>query len=162
MRILALSTVAALFSATAVMAAPASVQVHIGPALQAKAVKTYGVRDVNDLADTLRKSVERELNRSGAFDGARIDLTLVDAVPNRPTFKQMSDRVGLSFLSFGVGGAAVEGQAIAPDGTVTPLAYKWYENDIRWAPFSATWTDAETTIQRFARNLSRPQKLASR
>ena len=90
--------------------------VTIGPELQEKAVETYGVRDVEDLANQLRKDVERELGRSGAYDGARIELTLVDAAPNRPTFKQLSDTPGLSLASFGLGGAKIEGQAIAPGG----------------------------------------------
>ena len=162
MRILSLSAATLLLSATAALATPAAVHVSIGPDLQAKAVKKYGVRDINDLADSLRKSVQTELNRSGAYDGGKIELTLVDAVPNRPTFQQMSDKPGLSFLSFGIGGARIEGQATAADGTVTPLAYKWYESDIRWAAYNATWTDAQTTISRFAHSLSRSQKLASR
>jgi hypothetical protein len=157
MRILALATAAALFGATAALAAPASVAVTIGPDLQAKAVKKYGVRDVNELAASLRKSVQSELNRSGAYDGAKIDLVLVDAKPNRPTFKEMGDKPGLSFLSFGVGGAKITGTATAADGTVTPLAYDWYENDIRWAQYNSTWTDAYTTFQRFAHKLATHQ-----
>ena len=155
MRILALAATVAVMSASAALAAPASVQVNISPALQDKAVKKYGVREVNELADSLRKSVERELARTGAYEGGKVDITLVDAVPNRPTFQQMSDRPGLSFLSFGIGGARIEGQATSANGTVTPVAYKWYESDIRWAQYNATWTDAYTTFQRFAHTLSR-------
>jgi len=162
MRTLALAAAALLASGTAALAAPASVTVTVGPELQAKAEKTYGVRDITRLADELRADVERELGRSGAYDGARIELVLVDAVPNRPTFKQLGDTPGLSMQSFGNGGARIEGQAVHADGRTSPLAYHWYESDIRQAWGNATWTDAEWTFDRFARKLGRGEALARR
>jgi hypothetical protein len=162
MRIIAVAAAASLLAGTAALAAPASVDVAIGPELQAKAEKTYGVRDVDRLAADLRRSVARELSRTGAFDGTRLELVLVDAVPNRPTFKQMSDRPDLSFESFGVGGARIEGRAVAPDGAVTPLSYRYYEPDIRYAWANATWSDAQWTFDRFAHRLGRGEAVASR
>jgi len=162
MRIIALAAVALLSSATAALAAPASVTVVIGPDLQEKAIEKYGVREMDRLAAELRKDVTRELTRTGAYDGARIELTLVDAQPNRPTFKQLSDTPGLSYESFGLGGAKIEGQAIAPDGAVTPLKYSYYETDIRYARAHSTWYDAEWTIDRFAARLASGRALASR
>jgi hypothetical protein len=148
--------------ATAALAAPAAVSVTVGPKLQDKAVKDLGVREVNDLAARLQTTVARRLAKTGAYDGARIELVLADAKPNHPTFKQMGDRPGLDYQSFGVGGAEIEGRAIAANGTVTPLAYKYYESDIRWAYIGGTWADADGTFQRFAYDLGRGQALASR
>jgi hypothetical protein len=162
MRILALAAAAALASGTAAAAAPASVSVTVGPELQHKAETNYGTRDVQQLADHLKASVERALARTGAYPDSRVELVLTDAVPNRPTFKQLGDTPGLSFHSFGVGGAAIEGQVVAADGAVTPVAYRWYETDIRWAPSNYTWGDAEWTLQRFAYRLSSGDKLAVR
>jgi hypothetical protein len=162
MRIIALAAAALLSSATAAFAAPASVTVTIGPDLQKKAVGTYGVREVDRLAAELRKDVERELARTGAYDGARIELVLLDAQPNRPTFKQLSDKPGLSFESFGIGGARIEGQAIAADGAVTPLKYSYYQTDIRQARAYSTWSDAQWTIDRFASRLASGKAVASR
>jgi hypothetical protein len=163
MRILAtIATTALLASATAALAAPASVSVTISPQLQAKANKTLGARDVNDLAAQLQATVEKRLAKTGAYDGARIELVLADAKPNRPTFKQMGDTPGLSYDSFGVGGASIEGRAVAPNGAVTPIAYKYYETDIRLSRFGGTWSDAEGTFQRFAHDLGRGQAVASR
>jgi hypothetical protein len=82
--------------------------------------------------------------------------------PNRPTFKQLGDVPGLSMQSFGVGGAAIEGRIIAADGTETPIAYRWYETDIREIRAHWVWTDAETTFDRFARRLAKGQELARR
>jgi hypothetical protein len=161
MRTLALAAAALLASGSAALAAPASVTVAIGPGLHAKAEKEYGLRDVNRLADSLRKEVERELAKTGAYDGARIELMLEDAKPNRPTMQQMS-KMGLSFESFGIGGATIEGHAIRPDGTMVPLSYSWYETDIRNAWATTTWHDAEWTFDRFASRLARGETLARR
>lgn len=138
------------------------VTVVIGPELQKQAEETYGVRDVRELAAELQRDVQRELARTGVLEGGRVELVLVDAVPNRPTFKQLSDKPGLSFMSFGVGGAKIEGKLIAADGSVTPVTYRWYESDIRNAPYSTTWSDANWTIDRFARRVGRGEVLASR
>jgi hypothetical protein len=162
MRTLAIAAAALLASAAAALAAPASVSVTVGPKLQEKAIKTLGVREVNDLAAHLQADVEKRLAKTGAYDGARIELVLADAQPNHPTFKQLGDTPGLSYESFGIGGAEIRGRAIAPDGAVTPIGYKYYESDIRWARFGGTWADAEETFDRFAYDLGRGQALASR
>lgn len=162
MRTLIFATAALAASATAAFAAPASVSVTVGPELQAKAASTLGVREVNDLANDLRTTVAKQLARTRAYDGARIELELTDAQPNRPTFKQLADKPGLSYESFGLGGARIEGSAIAPDGHVTPLSYKYYESDIRDSRRGGTWTDAEWTFDRFAYELGRGDAVASR
>lgn len=162
MRLAALTLTILLASAASALAAPPVVTVTIGPELMTKAEKTYGVRDVERLADDLRQGVERAAAREGAHSDARIELVLTDAVPNRPTFKQLGDTPGLSMESFGVGGAAITGKLVAADGTETHLAYKWYETDIRQAYGHWVWWDAQTTMSRFASRLARGQKLAAR
>ena len=114
------------------------------------------------LATELRENVARDVARTGAYDGSRIELVLVDAQPNRPTFKQMSDKPGLSFESFGIGGARIEGKAIAPGGAVTPVKYSYYETDIRQSRGHSTWSDAQWTINRFAYRLANGKSVASR
>lgn len=168
MRMLPITLLAALSVATAASAEVYSshpapeVRVSVSPKLEKLAKDKYGLRDVNDLAAELKRDVERELGRTGVLAGGRAELVLVDAQPNRPTFKQLGDTPGLSFHSFGVGGARIEGKLIALDGSVTPVSYSWYETDIRNAPYSATWSDANWTIDRFARRLARGETLASR
>jgi hypothetical protein len=162
MRIVVLSALLAAGLATAAQAAPASVEVKIGPHLQAKAERDYGVRDVNQLADELQTVVTRRLAHTSAFEGARIELVLADATPNRPTFKQLGDRPGLSSRSFGVGGARIEGRIVAPDGRVTPVSYAYEAPDIRAARGLTTWSDAEWTFERLAAQLGHGQVLASR
>ena len=160
MRLVAIAAV--LLMATPAAAAPASVHVSIGPKLQEKAVEKYGAEEVDRLALDLRRRVERSLGRSGALADADVRLVLLDVRPNRPTMKQMGDRIGLSFSSFSVGGARIEGEAITADGRVRPVGYAWYETDIRQAAGRSTWHDAEWAFDRFARRLGRGEAFASR
>lgn len=166
MRAALLATFATLVLSGAAHAAEAlsttRVEVKLSPELQEKAADDYGVRDVQRLADDLKKDVERELDRTGILAGGRVELTLVDARPNRPTFKQLGDRPGLSFESFGTGGATIEGQTISVDGHVTPVRYRWYESDIRQAKLTTTWSDAGRAIDRFAFQLGRGDVYARR
>jgi len=166
MRTLLLTTFAVLGLASAALADPmptvSEVHVSIGPELAKKAAKEYGVRDVDRLAVELRKDVERELTRTGVLAGGRVELTLVDARPNRPTMKQLGDRPGLSYESFGTGGISIEGKAISIDGEVTPIRYAWYETDIRDSRIGGAWADAEHAFDRFAFQLGRGKVYARR
>ena len=162
MRMPVLAVAAVLASATAATAAPATVSVSVAPKLQAQFDKTYGVKEAELLTTDLRTSVERALASKPAYDDAKVELVLTDVKPNRPTFKQLADKPGLSMTSFGVGGAAIEGRIIARDGSVTPVAYRWYETDIRQAYGDWVWHDAEWTFDRFARNLAHGEEMARR
>jgi hypothetical protein len=160
MRTLVITAAAFLASATAALAAPATVTVSVAPELQEKADK-YGDRELSYLSDRLRTTVERRLARSGALEDTRVELVLIDAKPNRPTFEQMRDTPGLSMESFGVGGAEIGGRIVRADGSETPVAYRWYETDIRQAGLT-TWSDAISSFQRAASRLSKGETLARR
>ena len=163
MRIIAVTAAAAFLAAAgSAAAAPASVIVTVAPELRVKAERVLGVRDVADLAADLKKSVTRQAARSSAFDDARIVLELTDAQPNRPTFKQLADRPGLSYESFGVGGVRIEGHAILAGGRMIPLSYNYFETDIRYSRVGGTWADAEAAIDRFAYRLGRGERVAER
>ncbi|HYF22207.1 MAG TPA: hypothetical protein VD929_02310 [Caulobacteraceae bacterium] len=159
MKTFALSA-ALIFSAAAAHAAAAGpvadVTVSIGPGLREKA-EVYGARDLQRLAAELEADVETALAREGRLgqDGGRLELVLADAVPTRPTFEQMSDRTELSMQSFGTGGATIEGRFVHADGSSEPVAFRWYENDIRWSQNAGTWSDAERAFELFARDFAR-------
>lgn len=162
MRLPVLAAAFFLASAATAVAAPATVSVSVAPDLQQKFDKTYGVKEAELLTADLQASVEKELARKGAYQDARIELTLKDVKPNRPTFKQLGDTPGLSMESFGIGGAAIEGTVTAANGVETPVAYKWYETDIREIVAHWVWTDAEFAFNRFARRLATGGELAKR
>lgn len=136
----------------------AEVSVRIGDDLRSTAEKKhYGERDLDRLATDLERSVERSLERGGRLSesGGRLELELADARPSRPTFEELSRRPGLSYQSLYAGGAEIQGEYVAPDGTRTPLRYRWYEDDLRDNLGSGAWSDAERAIDRFARKVGR-------
>lgn len=162
---LILSSLAALAAGSA-MAAPlstvGSVEVSISPELQKKAADDLGVQDVDRLAAELRRDVTRELERTGVLAGGRMELVLTDVRPNRPTFRQLGNQPGLSYESYGIGGATIDGQAISVTGEVTPIHFQWYESDIRQAWTKSTWSDANYAFHRFAYRYGRGESYAAR
>ena len=142
--------------ASAAVAAP-SVDVAIGPTLQKKSNK-YGAREL----DYLRRDLQRSFARTDGLDGASVKLVISDATPNRPTFKELGDRVGLSMWSIGVGGAKIEGAVTYPDGRVLPVRYSYYDPDIFWARGSTTWTAAQRAFDLAARKAARDGAVVTR
>lgn len=150
--------------AIAAPVAPISqVTVTIGPELEAKA-GDLGQRDLDQLAVDLRKDVEGALTRSGASGpgGARLELVLADAIPNRPTYQQLGNNIDLSPKTFGIGGAKIEGALVFPDGARRPVSYAWKETNIRNVLDLTTWGDAHRAFDQFAYRVSRGDLLAAR
>jgi hypothetical protein len=147
---LLLSLALALAAPAAADAQASDVNVVIGPELQDKA-RDLGQRDLDRLAADLEASVERAVSRTGRGAGGRLELTIVDATPSRPTFEQMAHRPSLDMRSVANGGATIEGVEISPDGDRRPVRFSWYEDDIRWASGRATWTDTHKAFDIFAR-----------
>lgn len=143
-----------------VVAAPqvSKVRVSIGPDL-AKKTQVMDRREFDYLTRELQRSVEKTLDRSGALGpgGGDLDLVIEDARPNRPTMREMSAKPGLSYQSFGVGGARVSGEYRAASGIRTPVDYSWYETDIRWAQYGSTWSDADRAFDRLADRLAKDE-----
>ena len=130
----------------------AEVKVSIGPEL-AKKADALGSRDLEGLSTDLRRAVERKLRlRPG---GGSLNLVIEDAKPNRPTPQQLSKTPGLSMESFSLGGARIGGDYVDPTGARTPIAFSWYESDIRWARYGGTWHDAQTAFDRLADRLAK-------
>jgi len=121
---------------------------------QDKLEETYGERELSTLTEKIQKDISRELGKVGVAP-ARIDVTILDAKPNRPTFEQIG-RNGLSFQSFGIGGMDLKAVAYgANDEVIGELEYGWFENDIRWAQNRATWSDARRASRIFARKFAK-------
>lgn len=116
----------------------------------------YGTREGERLTKTIRKDLEQALDRRGV-DVARIEVTIHDAKPNRPTFQQASDRPGLDmFRSISIGGMDLSGKAYDDAGhLVADLQYDWYETSIRDVVGASTWWDAGRASDRFSRKLAK-------
>jgi len=115
----------------------------------------YGVREGERLSEEIIEDIQRELEKAGV-EAAQIDVTILDAKPNRPTLEQVSDRPGLDpFRSISIGGMSLVGSVHHLDGvTVTEVEYKWYENDIRQSVGTGTWWDANRVSRRFAQRVA--------
>ena len=139
--ILSLSVAAFAGAANAQSGYGPQVNVTAGALLQSKA-KSYGPRELDYLTKQLTNDVNRAVSRSAAAP-RRIDLVIEDAQPNRPTFNQLGASVGLSLKSVGVGGAQISGTITEADGSVRPIRYQYYEDDLRQERAASTWSDAE-------------------
>lgn len=131
------------------------------PEFQEKLTDEYGERE----GDYLQREIERELTQALARVGGvvsdtgpvRIETTIVDARPNRPTFQQLADRPGLDFMrSISIGGAELRATLRGADGAVLgEVEHRFYEHDIRNVIGLSTWGDARRSIDRFARKVAR-------
>lgn len=148
---------ASLVAATAVagLAQAQTVNVEIGGELRREALD-LGERDVRRQADRLAEVVHAALVREGGFEGATINLVLLDVRPNRPTFQQLADSPGLDGnRSVSTGGAEITGEVVLADGTVKPLPrWDWYSHSISEVMGFSTWQDAERAYSRYATALS--------
>ncbi|MFZ4165889.1 hypothetical protein [Brevundimonas sp. NPDC058933] len=145
---------AALALASAVSAQPSAVVVTVSPDF-AKTAEELGQRDVQQQIDDLTATVTRVLTQRDALDGARIELTITDLKPNRPTMQQLSDKPGLDAMrSISIGGAAIEGTVTTAAGGTQPVKYDYYSTNLADVRGYSTWQDARTAYDRLARNLA--------
>lgn len=146
--ILSLSAAAVAGAAHAQPGYGPQITVTPGALLQSKAAN-YGPRELDYLTKELRSDVARAVSRSPA-PPRRIDLVIEDAQPNRPTFAQLGRSIGMSLRSVGVGGAQISGTITAADGSVRPIRYQYYEDDIGQERAANTWSDAERVFDTVA------------
>ncbi|MEL7546676.1 MAG: hypothetical protein AAGJ84_08500 [Pseudomonadota bacterium] len=132
-------------------ASATEISVEFGPKIDDEWKDTYGERELERLSDDVREDLERALDKRG-IETQRIEVTILDAKPNRPTFEQLGDRPGLDFgRSVSIGGMALAGEAFDADGnSLLSNEYSWFENDIRQSVNRATWGDANRASNRFA------------
>ncbi|OYU52621.1 MAG: hypothetical protein CFE27_04480 [Alphaproteobacteria bacterium PA1] len=137
------------FASTA-SADPLQVNVTYSEAAQKKMEKTYGVRE----KAVIQEMVERSLRESLGDRVARVDVVINDLTANRPTFKELGDKPGLSMQSFGIGGADVSGKAFDAAGKLIGQASYDWTGDIIWADTAWIWSDTDRTLSVFARKLA--------
>lgn len=117
--------------------------------------ENFGEREGETLTEDIIEDLDSAFEKAGVSP-ARVDVVIVDAKPNRPTFQQLSDRPGLdSFRSISLGGMELTGTAYDADGNVLATQeYGWFENNIRDVIGSGTWTDANRASRRFAKKFA--------
>lgn len=132
-------------------------EITIGTELEDKG-SDYGRREFDRLIRTLTADLERELRSVSLYaEGnapAVLHVVIEDATPNRPTFAQQGVS-GLSWQSYGRGGAHVTAQLRDADGSVlASYDYSWTTPSIQDARYASVWTDANRTFDRFASRLA--------
>jgi hypothetical protein len=111
----------------------------------------YGERELERLAGYLRDDLERELAGHLGEGGLTLNVTILDADPNRPTPAQMSGPRGLHHSSYSLGGADLEAELVDASGTVVEsYGYSWQSFNLEMAAGRSRWTDAKRTFDRFA------------
>lgn len=115
----------------------------------------YGMKDLEMLREDMMDEMNHDLSKAGysvTENGAyTLRVTIDDARPNRPTFRQLSVQPNLSFKSVGRGGARLTAELIDGSGAVVGTSqYGWYEHSIDSFSGTSTWGDAKRSFSRFA------------
>lgn len=160
---LALASLAALFAlALPANAAPVNLTpVSFSPEFQSALDEDLGAREGERLREDLVRAVTRELNARGASigqGGITIELLIIDADPNRPTWRQMTDRPGLDMIrSISIGGADLRAILRGPDGqAISEITHRRYDYNIDDSGVRAatTWTAAQRAMRGFAQRVA--------
>ncbi|HVY84145.1 MAG TPA: hypothetical protein VG943_03370 [Caulobacterales bacterium] len=156
-----LAALAAWGFAQAASAAPVAIApVAVAPALETKFRDDYGPRESEYLVRETTDEVTEALMHAGATverdARVRVEITLVDAKPNRPTFAQMGRPPFIDFSSISIGGAELHAVFRSADGrTLSEVSYKYYDPRLdEFSQANSTWTTARRAIDSFARRVA--------
>lgn len=150
---------ALMFAAVTALAGAASAQtvqpISFSPAFEEKVHDELGAREGRYLSELVTRRVHAAIERRGAGGSPiSIEISIVDARPNRPTLEQAVNQPGLdTFRSVSVGGAEL--RAVLRDangGVISEVEHRYFTNsldDLRHQhPW--TWSDAQRSINVFA------------
>lgn len=152
---------AALAFANAANAAPVSLQpVSYSPEFQTSLNDELGPREGAILSNDATAAVSRALAARGATMGAggmTIEISIIDADPNRPTLQQLAAQPSLdASRSVSIGGAELHAVIRSADGAVLSevnhRSGSYSLDDLVGPP--ATWTDARRAIRQFANKVA--------
>ena len=128
--------------------------VSYSPDFQEALDDDLGAREGTYLSETLSRYVSEALAARGLSGrDVSIELSIVDARPNRPTFEQAANTPGLdTFRSISVGGAELRGVVRNRQGEVIQaVEHRYYSHDLWDARYNPdTWGDARRAMRRFA------------
>ena len=154
----ALAALAFAQSAAAVTIAPVS----FSPEFETELNDELGAREGDVLREDVEGAVAAALARRGVTvgdGGGTIEVVIVDADPNRPTWQQLSDEPSLDYIrSFSIGGAELRGVVRGANGEVlTEVEHSRYNTSITelgGMPPASTWFEARSVIRRFANKVA--------
>ena len=154
----ALAALAALSFAHAAAAAPATVSISFSPEFQQQLNDELGVREGDILQAAVSDAVARALAERGVDAAAlTVEVSIIDARPNRPTMQQLVDQPGLDAIrSVSIGGAELRGVLRGADGEVLgEVTHRRYNHNLDDIVGPATtWTEARRAIRQFANKIA--------
>lgn len=151
MRMVSLLAVAAALTITSTASAQ-TVPVTFSPEFQTALEEEYGVREGEILREAVVSAIANELTRRGvSIEGVTIEVTILDADPNRPTMQQLFETPGLDMRSISIGGAELRAVVRSASGQVTEVNHRRYNPSLEDVTAAATpWTEARRAIRQFA------------
>ena len=121
----------------------------------------YGQKEIDRLVEEVNEELAHDFEKRGIAisenASTTLRVTLVMAKPNRPTHNQLSRDIGLSFNSFGLGGAELTADVIGANGeSLGTMEYDYYTsfNERVFQPIGI-WEDANRSISKFSRKASK-------
>lgn len=142
-------------AAALAFAAPAwaqSTPVAFSTEFQTALEEEYGVREGEILRAAVDQAIQHELSRRGvSTSGLTVEVTIVDADPNRPTMRQLFDRPSLDGTSISIGGAELHAVIRTASGATSEVTHRRYNHSLADVVGPAsTWTEARRAIRQFA------------
>jgi len=131
-------------------------QISYSPEFQTALDEELGAREGEILRRAVADAINDELARRGASvsaGGPSIEVSIVDAEPNRPTMQQLVDTPGLDWgRSISLGGAELHAVLRGADGAVlSEVDHRRFNFTISELNGAVnTWTEARRAIRRFA------------
>lgn len=148
---------AALAFASAAAAGPVTLApISLSTELQTEMTDNYGDREgaylQRDIADEVAEALARHGGQVVHSAPITVEITLVDARPNRPTFKQLGDTIGLDYGgSVSLGGAELHAVLRGASGaTLGEVHHRRFSYSIEDSSRAGTWGDARRAIRQFA------------
>jgi hypothetical protein len=141
-------------------AAPAQTieTISYSPEFQTALDEEYGVREGEYLNRTLTRFVDEALAERGVnAEALQIELSILDATPNRPTMEQTAATPGLDAIrSRSIGGAELHGVVRDASGAViAEVDHRYYSQSLEDSSYALdTWGDARRSMRRFANKLA--------
>lgn len=152
-----MKTVIAAIGALALLpvAAATEVAVSYSDDFAEELTDNYGEREGERLTRDISDDLDKAFEKAGVT-AARVEVVIIDAKPNRPTFEQLSATPGLDAIrSISIGGMELSGTAYDADGNVLATQdYEWFQNNIRDVIGFGTWGDANRASRRFAKKMA--------
>lgn len=130
--------------------------IGFAPEFQTTMEEDLGAREGARLQLQVAERVDAALARVGAELAAAgemtLEITILDATPNRPTMQQLSARPGLDFgRSISTGGASLHGVLRGAGGQIlAEIDHSYHTPTLQYVFASGQWTDADRAIRRFA------------